>query len=368
MTVVLPAYNEADAIPIVVADIRTHLPDAEIVVVDDASTDATAAEAAGLGCVVAPHQSNLGKGSALRTGFEASSGDYVFFMDADATYPAQAIPAMVELLDDNDYVRADRAIDASNTPMINRIGNALMERVLQTLHGLDRGDHLSGLYGFRRAIFGDLGTEARGFDIEVEIGIKVKERELRTASVPIDYLPRVGEKKLNPLRDGARIFGRILRLVLVYRPLMLFGVPGAILTTVSLIAAVALAGGPVMTGYLGLSIHSFIVSALGILAGFQLLIFGIAGAVYRKQLGFRVSRAVDALTSGRARAIAALTGLTLVMVCGLWLLATIVAWLAAGGPAFTDTRTLVATATGAVFGLQMLSASLFITLLTDRTS
>ncbi|MCL1599193.1 MAG: hypothetical protein M3094_08420, partial [Actinomycetia bacterium] len=73
------------------------------------------------------------------------------------------------------------------------------------------------------------------------------------------------------------------------------------------------------------------------------------------------------VTSVRARTIAAVVGGTLTLVCGAWLLVTILSWVLAGGPEFTATRSLVITATGSVFGLQLLSASLFITLLSDRT-
>ncbi len=366
VSVVLPALNEREALPIVVADIRHHLPDCEIVVVDDGSGDETAAVARGLGCLVIQHATNQGKGSALRTGFAASSGDVIICMDADATYPGSAIPKLVSLLADHDYVRADRAINRSNAPRINRIGNAVMRVVLQTLHGLRPGDHLSGLYGFRADIFEGLSTDATGFDIEVEIGVKAKERGLRIATMPIEYRPRVGDKKLHPLKDGVRILGRIIRLVLVYRPLLLFGLPGLTLMVVSLVAAFALAGGPIVTSYLGLSIHTFIVASLGVLAGFQLVTFGIAGAVYRRHLGFRVSPALDAITSPNARTIAAITGAAVTTVCGIWLTVTIVGWIATGGPEFTATRSLVLTATSAVFGLQLLSASLFVTLVTSR--
>ena len=288
-------------------------------------------------------------------------------MDADATYPASAIPRMVELLEDHDFVRADRQIDDSNTPYVNRVGNRALGATLRTLHGLGPGDHLSGLYGFRAGALEDLATEATGFDIEVEIGIKVKERGLSVAVLSIEYLPRIGDKKLSPLNDGARILGRILRLMLIYRPLLLFGLPGLILATTSFVAAIALSGGPIITGYLGLSIHTFIVSALGILAGFQLMVFGIAGAVYRQHVGFRASPVLDAVTSPTARMVAAISGGLLTIVCGVWLAVTIIGWIVAGGPVFTAARSLVFTATGAVFGLQLLSASLFVTLLSDRT-
>lgn len=367
VSVILPAFNEVAALPTVVADIREWESGAEIIVVDDASEDATTEVARKLGCIVVRHDHNQGKGAALRSGLSRANGAYVIFMDADATYPASAIPKMVELLEDNDFVRADRSIDESNTPYVNRVGNKVLGATLRTLHGLGPGDHLSGLYGFRAGVLEGLATEAKGFDIEVEIGIKANERDLSVAVLPIEYLPRIGDKKLSPASDGAKILGRMLRLVLTYRPLLLFGLPGLILAVLSFIAAVGLSGGPVITGYLGLSVHTFIVAALGILAGFQLMVFGIAGAVYRQSLGFRPSPVLATITSTRARAIAAVVGGLLTVVCGVWLAVMIIGWLIAGGPEFTATRSLVLSATGAVFGLQLLSASLFVTMLSDRT-
>jgi glycosyltransferase involved in cell wall biosynthesis len=367
VSIVLPAYNEAAALPTVVDDIRRHTSGAEVIVVDDGSTDGTARVAADLGCVVVAHERNRGKGTALRSGMARAKGEAIIVMDADATYPASAIPEMVRLLWDHDCVRADRQITDQNTPLVNRMGNRMLGATLRTLHGLGPGDHLSGLYGFRAGTLEELATEATGFDIEVEIGIKAKERGLSTAVIPIDYHPRIGDKKLHPARDGVAILARILRLVLIYRPMLLFGLPGLLLATASFIAALALVRGPIVTDFLGLSIHTFIVFALGFLAGFQLMTFGVAGAVYRQSLGFRSSPVLDRITSPAARSLAAVLGALLTLVCGIWLLTTIVGWVLAGGPEFTATRSLVLTATGAVFGLQLLSASLFVSLLADRT-
>ncbi|MGB5657216.1 MAG: glycosyltransferase family 2 protein, partial [Acidimicrobiia bacterium] len=130
-TIVLPAFNEEEALPVVVDDIRSVLgPDADILVVDDGSTDGTADAARQLGCAVEVHSVNRGKGAAIRTGVAAASGEIVIVMDADATYPAATIPAMVDLLGDNDFVRAERNIDSSNTPAINRLGNVLLGKAM----------------------------------------------------------------------------------------------------------------------------------------------------------------------------------------------------------------------------------------------
>ena len=108
-TIVLPAFDEEEALPVVVEDIRSVLgADADIVGVVAGSTDDTAAVARRLGVALTVHDVNRGKGAAIRSGIRAAGGDVVIVMDADATYPASTIPAMIDLLEDHDFVRAER--------------------------------------------------------------------------------------------------------------------------------------------------------------------------------------------------------------------------------------------------------------------
>ena len=369
VSVILPAYNEEEALPSVLEETERLLDSTyEVIVVDDGSSDHTREIADASGCRVVAHGHNRGKGAAIRTGLEAANGDYIVVMDADASYPVAAIPDVVAKLGDYDIVRGRRRLDPDNTPWINRVGNTAFNRVLSALHGLDSGDHLSGLYGMHRDVLSALDTEAPGFDIEVEIGIKSKARGLTVADVPIAYRPRLGDKKLHPVRDGARILGRILRLVLLYRPLLLFGIPGAVLLVLSVVGAIALSRGPVVTPYLGLSIHTFIVATLGVLTGFQLLVFGVAASLYKVRLGFAAPRLLWKLTSPAARTTAAAVGTLLFLVGAVALAVMIVGWIAAGGPAFTNTRGLVLAATALVLGLQLMSAAFFIAIFRDRSA
>ncbi|MDX6605886.1 MAG: hypothetical protein QOD14_426 [Solirubrobacterales bacterium] len=366
-TVVLPAYNEGAALPHVLTELGHYLDETyEVLVVDDGSNDDTADVAERFPVRLIKHPSNRGKGVAIRTGIAEAQGENVVIMDADATYPVPAIKEMVDLLDDNDLVRGIRESDEESMPVVNRIGNWLFNKLLAVSHGLEGTDHLTGLYAIRRSEAVRLGTEARGFDIETEIGIKAKARGLREAEIPISYLPRVGEKKLSPWKDGLRILGRVIVLLLIYNPTVTFIVPGLILMAVSITGAILLSNGPVVTSYLGLNIHSFIVAALGVLAAFQLTIFGIAAALYGVEAGKPPPWWLLRVISVRFRLGVALFGLLMMLGSLAKLIQLTIQW--AGNNVFTDTRALVLSTSFLVLGLQILSAALFISIFSGRIS
>jgi glycosyltransferase involved in cell wall biosynthesis len=366
-TVVLPAYNEGAALPHVLTELGRYLDHTyEVLVVDDGSTDDTADVAERYPVRLVQHASNRGKGVAIRTGIEEAQGENVVIMDADATYPVPAIKELVDLLDENDLVRGIRESDEESMPVVNRFGNWLFNKLLAISHGLEGTDHLTGLYAIRRSEAVRLGTEARGFDIETEIGIKAKARGLREATIPISYLPRVGEKKLSPWTDGLRILGRVIVLLVIYNPTLTFIVPGLVLMAVSVTGAILLSNGPVVTSYLGLNIHSFIVAALGVLAAFQLTIFGVAAALYGVEAGKPPPWWLLRVISVRFRLGVAGLGMLLMIGSFAKLIQLTIEW--AGNNIFTDTRALVLSTSFLVLGLQMLSAALFISIFSGRIS
>jgi glycosyltransferase involved in cell wall biosynthesis len=364
-TVVLPAYNEAAALPGVLKDLHDQLPpDYEVLVIDDGSTDDTAAVAERGPCRLVKHRSNRGKGVAIRTGIAEASGEYVVIMDADATYPVAAVEQLVDHLSDHDLVRGNRISTEESMPLVNKIGNWFFNKLFAIAHGLESGDHLSGLYGLRRDAFRQLGLEARGFDIETEIVIKAQAHGLRVAEFPISYHPRVGEKKLSPWSDGLRILGRVIVLLLIYKPWVSFILPGFLLFTVSVGGAIALSIGNVHTAYFGLSLNSFIVATLGILASFQLVIFGVAAALYGVEAGKPPSRPLLRLTAQPVRFAVAGLGLLLILGSAAKLIQLTINW--AGDKVFTDTHALVLASAVGVLGLQILSAVLFISIFSGR--
>jgi glycosyltransferase involved in cell wall biosynthesis len=366
-TVVLPAYNEGAALPHVLDELGRYLDDSyEVLVVDDGSSDDTSSVAERYPVRLVQHLTNRGKGVAIRTGIAEAQGENVVIMDADATYPVPAIKEMVELLDDHDLVRGIRESEPESMPLVNRFGNWLFNKLLTISHGLEGADHLTGLYAMRRSEAVRLGTEARGFDIETEIGIKAKARGLREAEIPISYLPRVGEKKLSPWKDGLRILGRVIVLLLIYNPTLTFIVPGLVLMAISITGAIALSNGPAHTFFLGLDIHSFIVAALGVLAAFQLTIFGVAAALYGVEAGKPPPPWLLRVISVRFRVVVGILGLLLLAGSVAKLTQLTIQW--AGDNPFTDTRALVLSTSFLVLGLQIISAVLFISIFAGRIS
>jgi glycosyltransferase involved in cell wall biosynthesis len=133
-SIIIPAYNEERGIGEVLGRITALGRDAyEIIVVDDGSTDGTSGIAEEFDVKLIRHGQNRGKGSAIRTGVENASGDYVVFIDADNTYPAETIPKIVEKLDGGyDIVICSRALaDSKGITAFNRLGNALLGTMIK---------------------------------------------------------------------------------------------------------------------------------------------------------------------------------------------------------------------------------------------
>jgi glycosyltransferase involved in cell wall biosynthesis len=346
ITVLLPAYNEVEAIVPVIRDIQNTLCHSyEIIVVDDGSTDETASLAKQNGCRVIEYGRNRGKGYAIRAGASFARGKYLVIMDADGTYPADAIPHMVDLLKECEMVRCRRHDNREHIPPINRLGNLLFDRMLALVHGLEGLDHLSGLYAFRLEAFRKLDLKSDGFDIEAEIGVKAQKRKWRIETFPIEYRSRLGVKKLRPWKDGWIIFNRIFSLAILYNPFFFFVIPSVVLLLSALAGALVLNRGPIITPYFGLSIHSFILANLGILGAFQLLVIGITATIYGIEIGQRIPRWIHFFTARPLRITCAVLGFVIVL-CGILSLVRIsYDWLGSGAGPFYGTNNLVFAAT-----------------------
>ena len=212
-TVVLPAYNEETGLQALLPSLLELSRDRfEVLVVDDGSTDSTASLAESMGCRVVRHAANSGKGVAVRTGLLAARGAKVIIMDADDTYPVDAVPEIIDRLDDCEMVVGVRTLGRTNIPLFNRFGNAVLTSAIRFASGSRWTDPLTGFYGIRRSALEQMNLESNGFSLEAEIAMKSSRLGLRVLDHPIVYRARAGASKLHPVRDGLRIAAMIFAL------------------------------------------------------------------------------------------------------------------------------------------------------------
>ena len=153
VTVVIPAFNEAQGIGAVVERVRAALPEAEILVVDDASADATAAAALAAGARVERHPLNRGNGAAVKTGIRRASGEVVLLMDADGQMDPRYIPAILGgIAYGHDMVVGARTRDTQGDSLARRLGNGALDRLGSYLVESEVRDLTSGYRAMRRAV------------------------------------------------------------------------------------------------------------------------------------------------------------------------------------------------------------------------
>ena len=278
VTVLLPTYNEAETVADVVADFREH-GFSNVLVIDGNSTDRTRqlAEEAGARVVI---QSGTGKGQAIREAVrDHVDTEYVTMADADGTYRAKDADAMLEPLFDGtaQHVVGDRFADMHEDAMttFNRIGNRTFNWLFSLIHRESFGDILSGYRAFTRDSFRRLTLSADGFGIETELSVECARHGVRTAVVPVTYLPRPNgsNTNLHPVKDGGIILMAIYRQAKTSNPLFYFGSAGAL----SGLLGVAIAGYVAYEWFVNGVSHEVlaVVSGVALIFGVQLLIFGV---------------------------------------------------------------------------------------------
>ncbi len=226
LSVVIPAYNEQDGIGGVIAEVRNllerHGIETEILVVDDGSADRTAQAAAAAGARVVRHRSNRGYGAGLKTGIIAARFDNVAIIDADGTYPASYLPAMLEMLDRADMVVGARTGNNVRIPLVRRPAKWVLTRLANYLTGSRIPDLNSGLRVFRRNIarqyFPILPDQ---FSWTTTITLALHCDKYAVAYLPIDYRERKGKSKIVPW-DAGTFFMLMLRTIMLFRPLRVF--------------------------------------------------------------------------------------------------------------------------------------------------
>ncbi|WP_038217741.1 glycosyltransferase family 2 protein [Xenophilus azovorans] len=243
---VIPCYNEAAAIGQVIASFRAALPQVQIHVFDNASTDDTAAVARAAGAEVT-HVALRGKGNVVRRMFADVEADVYVMVDGDATYDLARLAEMIALLVDGNLdmvvgARQDDRQDVQTYRPGHRLGNRLLTGTVAALFGGGFTDMLSGLRVFSRRYVKSFPALAQGFETETELTVHALELRMPWTELPVRYLsrPEGSDSKLSTYRDGWRILLMITRLFVNERPLSFFSTIAALLALAALALAVPL--------------------------------------------------------------------------------------------------------------------------------
>lgn len=226
LAIVVPAFNEVGAIADTITQLRemiaSHGLDAEIVVVDDGSTDGTGDAASQTGAHVIRCQSNIGYGHALKTGIAATSSDYVAIIDADGTYPASSIPAMLEQARGNDMIVGNRGEAMTGVPLIRRPAKWVLNNLANTLAKKKIPDLNSGLRVMRRSSLQRfIQLLPDGFSFTTTITLCMICSGLSVVYHPVTYGKRVGHSKIRPT-DFFRFMLLVVRIIMLFHPLRVF--------------------------------------------------------------------------------------------------------------------------------------------------
>lgn len=225
LTIVVPAYNEEGAIAAQLESIFEAMKgvdrEFEVVVVDDGSTDATVAACEPFDVRMLSRERNVGYGAALKYGIEHASHDLILIIDADGTYPADAIPTLLEKAADYDMVVGAR-MSWKNVPVIRRPAKAFLRRLASRLAEQDIPDLNSGLRVFRKSVVEKYKhILPAGFSFTTTITLSFICNEHSVHFEPIVYGKRVGRSKIRP-SDALAFLIIVVRTVTLFNPLRVF--------------------------------------------------------------------------------------------------------------------------------------------------
>lgn len=228
VSIIIPAHNEERGIGPVLDEISAVMKssglDFEIIVVNDGSTDGTSGAASGRANVrVLDLEVNMGYGAAIKQGLQIAAHELIAITDADGTYPATALPGLINAMDGHDMVVGARTGDSVAIPLIRRPPKWVLNQLANYLTSAKIPDLNSGLRVMRRsAMMRFMNILPQGFSLTTTITLAMLSNDLRVRFEPIDYHQRTGKSKIRPFADTLNFVTIILRTIMYFNPLKIF--------------------------------------------------------------------------------------------------------------------------------------------------
>lgn len=227
LSIILPAKNEAEGLRRTLPGLKDRFPEAEILVVDDGSTDATAEVAQALGAVVLSSPYSMGNGAAVKRGARAATGAVLVFMDADGQHDAAHVQRLLDRLAQGfDMVVGARGRDGQAN-LSRGLANGLYNRIASWMTGHHVADLTSGFRAVRALKFKEfLHLLPNGFSYPTTITMAFFRSAYPVAYEPIPVAQRIGKSHIRPVRDGLRFLLIIFKIATLYSPVKLFAPTG----------------------------------------------------------------------------------------------------------------------------------------------
>lgn len=244
IAVLIPCYNEANTIEKVVKDYKKVLPDADIYVYDNNSTDGTDKIAKKAGAII-KYEYRQGKGNVIRSMFKDIEADCYLMIDGDDTYPCENAKEMCELILNKqaDMVIGDRLSSTyfkENKRPFHNFGNRLVRGLINTLFKSKVRDIMTGYRAFSYEFVKTFPVLSKGFEIETEMTIHALDKNFLLKEIPVEYRDRPdgSESKLSTYSDGFKVLKTIGRLFKEYKPTIFFTLISLLFLVISVIFAV----------------------------------------------------------------------------------------------------------------------------------
>jgi glycosyltransferase involved in cell wall biosynthesis len=288
VSIVMPCLNEEQTVEICVRKALGWLESSgtsgEVVVVDNGSTDRSVELATAAGARVI-HESRRGYGAALRRGFAEARGQWLVMGDCDDTYEFSDLTALIKPLQDGYDLSVGNRFAGGIAPGAmtwshRYIGTPAISFMLQVFTGLKVGDSQCGLRAFTRDCLDRLELKTDGMELASEMILKAARRDMKVADIPVPYGERLGEAKLNTVRDG----WRHLRFLLLASPNYLFTIPGILLTVAGILTlALAVPNDTIEVG--DLTWQPIFAGGILVVVGINALLLGFASRLYTTARG-----------------------------------------------------------------------------------